>query len=184
MASVFSSLKSERTARKADRTRDEAPADNFGYIERVHDPRRRHSKPGYPSPRRRSFAALTANIFPETCHALLREGSMQRVFRRRVARNGSHQQSTATRRVATARSRTCSLSGASFGTRPPWCATPSGERKKKRLLSGLLRCPVCGRGMQCTITAKARCGSNVPLTRRAGADRTGNPTGSNSSSAP
>ena len=50
MESVFSSLKTERTARKVYRTRDEARADVFDYIERFYNPRRRHSKPGDLSP--------------------------------------------------------------------------------------------------------------------------------------
>lgn len=43
MESFFSSLKTERTARKVYRTRDEARADVFDYIERFYNPRRRHS---------------------------------------------------------------------------------------------------------------------------------------------
>ncbi len=50
MESLFSSLKTERTARKVYRTRDEARADVFDYIERSYNPRRRHSKLGYLSP--------------------------------------------------------------------------------------------------------------------------------------
>ncbi len=50
MESFFSSLKTERTARKVHRTRDEARADVFDYIERFYNPRRRHSKLGYLSP--------------------------------------------------------------------------------------------------------------------------------------
>ncbi len=48
--SFFSSLKTERTLRKVYRTRDEARADVFDYIERFYNPRRRHSKLGYLSP--------------------------------------------------------------------------------------------------------------------------------------
>lgn len=40
MESFFSSLKTERTARKVNRTRDEACADVFDYIERFYNPRR------------------------------------------------------------------------------------------------------------------------------------------------
>jgi putative transposase len=40
MESFFSSLKPERTARKLYRTRDEARADVFDYIERFYDPQR------------------------------------------------------------------------------------------------------------------------------------------------
>ncbi|HRK68628.1 MAG TPA: IS3 family transposase, partial [Hyphomonas sp.] len=50
MESFFSSLKTERTARKVYRTRDEARADVFDYIEHFYNPRRRHSKLGYLSP--------------------------------------------------------------------------------------------------------------------------------------
>ncbi|PZX48581.1 putative transposase [Cereibacter changlensis] len=50
MESFFSTLKTERTARKVYRTRNEARADVFDYIERFYNPRRRHSKLGYISP--------------------------------------------------------------------------------------------------------------------------------------
>jgi putative transposase len=50
MESFFSSLKTERTARKTYRTRDEAKADVFDYIERFYNPKRRHSTIGYVSP--------------------------------------------------------------------------------------------------------------------------------------
>ena len=50
MESFFSSLKTERTARKAYRSRDLARADVFDYIERFYNPRRRHSTLGYVSP--------------------------------------------------------------------------------------------------------------------------------------
>ena len=50
MESFFSSLKTERTARKTYRTRDEANADVFDYIERFYNPKRRHSTIGYLSP--------------------------------------------------------------------------------------------------------------------------------------
>lgn len=50
MESFFSSLKTERTARKTYRTRDTARADVFDYIERFYNPKRRHSKLGYLSP--------------------------------------------------------------------------------------------------------------------------------------
>lgn len=49
MESFFSSLKTERTARKMYRSRDEAKADVFDYIERVYNPKRRHSTIGYTS---------------------------------------------------------------------------------------------------------------------------------------
>jgi len=50
MESWFSSLKTERTTRTASRTRDQAKADVFDYIERFYNPRRRHSTLGYLSP--------------------------------------------------------------------------------------------------------------------------------------
>ena len=50
MESFFSSLKVERVARKIYRTRDQAKADVFDYIERFYNPRRRHSTIGYLSP--------------------------------------------------------------------------------------------------------------------------------------
>jgi len=49
MESFFSSLKTERIARKLYRTRDEARADVFDYIERFYNPKRRHSTIGYTS---------------------------------------------------------------------------------------------------------------------------------------
>ena len=50
MESFFSTLKTERTARKVYRTRDQARADVFDYIERFYNLRRRHSTLGYVSP--------------------------------------------------------------------------------------------------------------------------------------
>ena len=50
MESFFSSLKTERTARKVYRTRNQARADVFDYIERFYNPQRRHSTIGYISP--------------------------------------------------------------------------------------------------------------------------------------
>jgi putative transposase len=50
MESFFSSLKTERAARKLYRTRGEAKADVFDYIERFYNPKRRHSTIGYLSP--------------------------------------------------------------------------------------------------------------------------------------
>ena len=43
MESFFSSLKTERIARKTYRTRNQASADVFDYIERFYNPTRRHS---------------------------------------------------------------------------------------------------------------------------------------------
>jgi len=50
MESFFSTLKTERCSRKVYRTRDEARADVFDYIERFYNPRRRHSTLDYLSP--------------------------------------------------------------------------------------------------------------------------------------
>ncbi len=50
MESFFSSMKTERIARKVYRTRDEVKADVFDYIERFYNPTRRHSTLGYLSP--------------------------------------------------------------------------------------------------------------------------------------
>jgi putative transposase len=50
MESFFSSLKIERTAAKTYRTRDQAKADVFDYIECFYNPRRRHSTLDYLSP--------------------------------------------------------------------------------------------------------------------------------------
>jgi putative transposase len=50
MESFFSSLKTERTAHKVYRSREQACADAFDYIERFYNPRRRHSTLGYVSP--------------------------------------------------------------------------------------------------------------------------------------
>ena len=50
MESFFSSLKTERIARKTYRTRNQARQDVFDYIERFYNPTRRHSTLGYVSP--------------------------------------------------------------------------------------------------------------------------------------
>ncbi len=50
MESFFSILKTERTARRQYRTRADARADIFDYIERFYNPVRRHSTLGYLSP--------------------------------------------------------------------------------------------------------------------------------------
>jgi putative transposase len=60
MESFFSSLKTERTARKVYRTRDETRADIFDYIERFYNPRRRQSKLGYLSPMKFEGRAMPA----------------------------------------------------------------------------------------------------------------------------
>ena len=54
MESFFSSLKTERTARKVYRTRADARSDVFDYIERFYNPTRRHSTLGYLRKRRTS----------------------------------------------------------------------------------------------------------------------------------
>ena len=48
--SFFSSMKTERVSRKIYRTRNDARADVFDYIERFYNPHRRHSTLGYESP--------------------------------------------------------------------------------------------------------------------------------------
>lgn len=50
MESFFSSLKTERSARKVYRSREQARADVFDYIERFYNPVRRHSTLGYVCP--------------------------------------------------------------------------------------------------------------------------------------
>ena len=60
MESFFSSMKIERTERKTYRTRDQAKADVFDYIERFYNPRRRHSTIGYLSPMEFERQALLA----------------------------------------------------------------------------------------------------------------------------
>ena len=50
MESFFSSLKTERTASRTYRTREQAKADVFDYIERFYNAVRRHSTLGYISP--------------------------------------------------------------------------------------------------------------------------------------
>jgi putative transposase len=50
MESFFSSIKTERVDRKVYRSRAEAKADVFDYIERFYNPKRRHSTLGYISP--------------------------------------------------------------------------------------------------------------------------------------
>jgi putative transposase len=44
---LFSSLKTERTARKVYKTREDAKADGFDYTERSYNPKCRHSTLGY-----------------------------------------------------------------------------------------------------------------------------------------
>ena len=60
MESFFSSLKTERIARKVYRTRDQARADVCDYIERFYNLSRRHSTIGYLSPKEFERAAAAA----------------------------------------------------------------------------------------------------------------------------
>jgi len=60
MESFFSSLKTERIARKVYRSRDAARADVLDYIERFYNPTRRHSAIGYVSPMRFEQMAQTS----------------------------------------------------------------------------------------------------------------------------
>ena len=60
MESFFSSLKTERTARRTYRTRDEARADVFDYVERFYNPKRRHSTLGYLAPTEFEMRAQSA----------------------------------------------------------------------------------------------------------------------------
>ena len=50
MESFFSSLKTERTAKKIYRTRNDARADVFDYIERFYNQQRKHSTLKFMSP--------------------------------------------------------------------------------------------------------------------------------------
>ncbi len=50
MQSFFSTLKTEGTERKVYRSRNQAKADVFDFIERFYNPKRRHSTIGYLSP--------------------------------------------------------------------------------------------------------------------------------------
>ena len=50
MESFYSSLKTERVARKVYRTRNHGRVDVFDYVERFYNPTRRHSTIGYVSP--------------------------------------------------------------------------------------------------------------------------------------
>jgi putative transposase len=50
MESFFSSMKAERLSRNVYRTREDARADVFEYIERFYNPVRKHSKPNFLSP--------------------------------------------------------------------------------------------------------------------------------------
>lgn len=60
MESFFSSLKIERVKRKVYRTRNQARADVFDYIERFYNPTRRHSTIGYLTPMQYEERAMKA----------------------------------------------------------------------------------------------------------------------------
>jgi putative transposase len=60
----FSTLKTECTSRRRYRTRDEARADVFDYIERFYNPRRRHSTLGLVSPDQFERSRLTLAACP------------------------------------------------------------------------------------------------------------------------
>jgi putative transposase len=60
MESFFSSLKTERTTRSRYRTRNQARADVFDYVERFYNVRRRHSTIGYVSPA--EFESIAATV--------------------------------------------------------------------------------------------------------------------------
>lgn len=60
MESFFSSLKTERTTRSRYRTRNQARADVFDYVERFYNIRRRHSTIGYLSPA--EFESMAATV--------------------------------------------------------------------------------------------------------------------------
>jgi len=60
MESFFSSLKMERVRGKVYRTRDQARADVFDYVERFYNPTRRHSTIGYMSPMQYEESAMEA----------------------------------------------------------------------------------------------------------------------------
>jgi hypothetical protein len=67
MESFFSSLKTERTGRKTYRTRDEARADVFDYIERFYNPKRRLSFPKIRSGRIRAVRENQTIIQCDVC---------------------------------------------------------------------------------------------------------------------
>ena len=71
MESFFSSLKTERTARKTYRTRDQAKADVFDYIECFYNPKRRHSTIG----RLRPWIISTISFHASICSGVGSSGS-------------------------------------------------------------------------------------------------------------
>src|SRR3954466_9328 len=76
MESFFSSLKTERIERKTYRTRNEARADVFDYIERFYNATRRHSTIGYVSPVEFAQAGISLTWCPSNRQQLrpLRSG--------------------------------------------------------------------------------------------------------------
>ena len=89
MESFFSSLKTERTARKTYRTRNEAKADVFDYIERFYNAIRRHSTIGYLSPvefERKVGLANQVSINPAAAHFESAQPWQARKSRRRTLR--------------------------------------------------------------------------------------------------
>lgn len=80
MESFFSTLRTERTASKVYRTRDEARADVFDYVQRFYNPRRRPSKLGYISTnevRSPRYASLTN--FPQNRQQLTLVGAILQI---------------------------------------------------------------------------------------------------------
>jgi putative transposase len=80
MESFFSSLKTERTERKTYRTRNEARADVFDYIERIYNATRRHSTIGYLSPvefERKVGLAYQVSIKPAAAQTGLSTGKLE-----------------------------------------------------------------------------------------------------------
>jgi putative transposase len=92
MESFFSSLKTERIARKTYRTRNHARAKVFDYIERFYNPKRRHSTIGFLSPiaieEKITLASLTVHIPP-------RGTATRRIWPRPAARDRNRPQPAA-----------------------------------------------------------------------------------------
>ena len=78
MESFFSSLKTERTAAKTYRTRAQAQADVFDYIERFYNPKRRHSTLDYLSPMEFTMQAEFSVGWCQLNRQQLRYGSVVR----------------------------------------------------------------------------------------------------------
>jgi transposase InsO family protein len=84
MESFFSSLKTERTARKTYRTRDQARADVFDYIERFYNTKRRCTE--LPSPSRLAALPLARRARSRQLGAYLRMISIKQLVRNASAR--------------------------------------------------------------------------------------------------